>query len=59
MMGRQEVQEQLFYQFRIEDHVPEDHLLRKIDWLLDLDNLRPEFAALCTARSGDPRSIPS
>ena len=46
MMGRQEVQEQLFYRFRIEDHVPEDHLLRKIDWLLDLESLRPEFAAL-------------
>ena len=45
-MGQQEVQEQLFYRFRIEDHVPEDHLLRRIDWLLDLDSLRPEFAAL-------------
>ena len=35
MMGRQEVQEALFYRFRIEDHVPADHLLRRIDWLLD------------------------
>ena len=34
MMGRQEVQEALFYRFRIEDHVPVDHLLRRVDWLL-------------------------
>lgn len=34
MMGRQEAQENLFYRFRIEDHIPSDHLLRKIDRLL-------------------------
>ena len=32
-MGRLETQENLFYRFRIEDHVPQDHLLRRIDWL--------------------------
>ena len=37
MMGRLETQENLFYRFRIEDHVPQDHLLRRIDWLLDFD----------------------
>jgi hypothetical protein len=25
MMGRQNAQEKLFYQFRLEDHVPSDH----------------------------------
>ena len=46
MMGRLATQEQLFYQFRLEDHVPADHLLRRIDGLLDFDSLRPRFAPL-------------
>jgi transposase len=46
MMGRQAEQEQLFYRFRLEDHVPQDHLLRRIDWLLDLDSLRGDLAPL-------------
>ncbi len=34
MMGdRQVMQESLFYEFSIERHVPEDHLLRVIDRL--------------------------
>ncbi|MFC1458021.1 hypothetical protein ACETIH_15150 [Microvirga arabica] len=32
MMGERLVmQESLFYEFRLEDHVPSDHLLRRID----------------------------
>ena len=32
MMGpRQEAQPALFYEFSLEDHVPQDHLLRSID----------------------------
>lgn len=46
MMGRLETQENLFYRFRIEDHVPKDHLLRKIDWLLDFDAIRTDLADL-------------
>lgn len=46
MMGRLEAQENLFYRFRIEDHVSQDHLLRQIDWLLDFDAIRAELAAL-------------
>lgn len=46
MMGRQEVQEALFYRFRIEDHVPTDHLLRRIDWLLDFGAIRHELEVL-------------
>jgi hypothetical protein len=45
MMGRLEAQENLFYRFRIEDHVPKDHLLRRIDWLLDFDVIRYELTA--------------
>jgi hypothetical protein len=37
MMGRQgDDQSKLFYEFCLEDRVPSDHLLRKIDRLLDL-----------------------
>lgn len=30
MLGRLAAQENLFYRFRIEDHVPKDHLLRAL-----------------------------
>jgi transposase len=36
MMGQNTGSESLFYYFRIEDHVPEDHLLRLIDRHIDL-----------------------
>ena len=42
MMGRlKSEQTQLFYQFKLDDAVPEDHLVRKIDVALD----HPGFAA--------------
>ena len=45
MMGRlKSEQAQLFYQFRLADAVPEDHLVRKIDAALDLSWLRGELA---------------
>jgi len=45
MMGSQDDrQDQFFYQFRLEDHVPEDHLLRRIDAVLDLSGLREHLA---------------
>ncbi|MFN7496443.1 MAG: transposase [Hyphomonadaceae bacterium] len=40
MMGHQEVSAQLFYAFQIEDHVPSDHILRRIDAHLDLESVR-------------------
>ena len=41
MMGdRLVMQESLFYQFRLDDHIPADHMLRGIDRFLDLDGLR-------------------
>ncbi len=36
-------QERLFYEFDLEDVVPDDHLLRKIDAVLDLSWLRGEL----------------
>src|SRR5438876_9617113 len=45
MMGRLKGgQAQLFYQFELDDAVPEDHLVRKIDAALDLSSLRSELA---------------
>jgi transposase len=45
MMGRlKSEQVQLFYQFDLNDAVPEDHLVRKIDAALDLSWLRSELA---------------
>ncbi len=45
MMGdRLVMQESLFYQFRLDGHVPADHMLRAIDRFLDLDGLRRHLA---------------
>jgi hypothetical protein len=45
MMGRlKSEQVQLFYQFNLEDAVPDDHLVRRIDAALDLSWLRDELA---------------
>jgi hypothetical protein len=45
MMGRlKSEQGQLFYQFNLEDAVPVDHLVRRIDAALDLSWLRDELA---------------
>lgn len=41
MMGeRRVVQEALFYAFSLEEHVPDDHLLRAIDRFVDLGGIR-------------------
>lgn len=45
MMGpRQEAQAALFYEFSLEDHVPQDHLLRSIDRFVDLSGIRAHLA---------------
>jgi transposase len=47
MMGERRVrQEALFYEFSLERHVPEKHLLRSIDRFVELDALRQELAPL-------------
>ncbi len=43
MMGRQSAPEQLFYDFRLDDHVPADHLLRQIDVFVDLESIRQDL----------------
>lgn len=44
MMGqRPEAQDKLFYSFNLDDHVPRGHLLRGIDQVLDLRELRAQL----------------
>jgi transposase len=43
MMGTQVAPAQLFYDFCLDDHVPADHLLRRIDAFLDLESVRSEL----------------
>ncbi len=43
-MGRLEPgQERLFYNFRLEDQIPPNHLMRKLDALLDFDAVRDQL----------------
>jgi hypothetical protein len=59
MMGERRVmQEALFYGFSLERHVPDNHLLRKIDLFVDLSELRAHRDRTIET-SGGPRSIPS
>ena len=45
MMGpKQEAQAALFYEFSLEDHVPQDHLLRSIDRFVDLSGIRAHLS---------------
>ena len=45
MMGKQTHSESLFYYFRIEDHIPEDHLLRLVDRYIDVTFVRETLKA--------------
>jgi hypothetical protein len=50
MMGERQVhQDALFYEFSLERHVPERHLLRLIDRFVELDALRRELAPFYSA----------
>jgi len=44
MMGKQNAPEELFYKFRLEDHVPPDHPLRTLDAVLNFDRVRTVLA---------------
>src|SRR5258707_4590390 len=50
MMGeRRNGEDGLFYEFSLEGHVPERHLLRSIDRFVELDGLRRELAPFYSA----------
>jgi len=57
MMGERQVQQDaLFYEFSLERHVPEKHLLRAIDRFVDLSGVRGIWRPF-TVRQDDLRSI--
>ena len=58
MMARRQVaQGSLFYEFSIEEHVPANHLLRKIDRYLELSEIRG-FMSPNYSRQGRPSIDP-
>src|ERR1700682_1179036 len=57
MMGRQNAPEKLFFQFRLEDHVPSDHPLRQLDAALTFDRARTVLAGHYS-RKGRPSVDP-
>ncbi len=58
MMGEQlGLQDRLFYEFCLDDVVPNDHLLRKIDAVLDISWLRGELAPFYS-HTGRPSVCP-
>jgi transposase len=58
MLGdRLVMQECLFYQFRLDDHVPADHMLRAIDQFVDLEGLRRHLVPFYSA-TGRPSIDP-
>jgi transposase len=58
MMGQQAVaQDRLFYSFNLDAHVPPDHLLRRIDCVLDLGDLRQHLAPFYS-NTGRPSIAP-
>ncbi len=58
MMGpKQEAQAALFYEFSLEGHVPQDHLLRSIDRFVDLDDIR-QYLAEFYSHTGRPSIDP-
>ena len=58
MMGpRQVAQGALFYEFSLERHVPESHLLRSIDRFVDLGDVRSRLTPLYSS-TGRPSVDP-
>src|SRR6202166_945636 len=57
MMGQQPRTESLFYYFRLEDQIPEDHLLRLIDRHVDLSFVRERVKSLYSS-TGRPSVDP-
>jgi transposase len=57
MMGQQLRTQSLFYYFRLEDQIPEDHLLRLIDRHVDLGFLRERLRSFYSS-TGRPSIDP-
>lgn len=55
MLGTQKAHARLFYDFDLETHIPENHLVRGIDRFLDLRELHADLRAF-TVTPGDHQS---
>jgi len=58
-MMKSSAQGQLFYQFNLDEVVPADHMLRNIDAVLDLSDLRAQLGRHWTDRSVHRKSANS
>ena len=58
MACRTGAQNRLFYSFNLDEHIPQNHLLRGIERCLDLSEL-PSTWRTTTATPGVPQSIPN
>ena len=58
MMGQQTRNESLFYYFRLEEQIPEDHLLRLIDRYIDLSFIRERLKRFYSW-TGRPSILPA
>ena len=54
MMGQQAQKESLFYYFRLEDQIPETHLLRLIDRSVDFSFVRDRLTRFYSLTGVDP-----
>ncbi len=57
MMGQQPQTESLFYYFRLEDQIPEDHLLRLLDHYVDFSFVRERLKSFYSS-TGRPSIDP-
>ena len=57
MMGEQPRSEPLFYYFRLEDQIPEHHLLKRLDRCVDFSFIRERLKGAYSPL-GRPSSIP-
>jgi len=57
MGPKQEAQATLIYEFSLEGHIPQDHLLRSYNRFVDLDDIRQYLADFCS-RTGRPSVDP-
>ena len=58
MMGQHDRSEALFYNFRLEDQVPENHLLRLIEKHISFEFVRQQLKG-SFSETGRPRLIPN
>jgi hypothetical protein len=61
MMGQQPRSDSLFYYFRLEDQIPDDHLLKRLDRRLDFgfvrERLRDTYSAIGRPSIGSGSSV--